>query len=69
MGNATAKITHQTRDDRFAHLKDTITDYIKCKDRILTGLEDEERIKVQKKNNGSAGGDRRSVERLQMADG
>ena len=49
MGNATAKITHQTRDDRFAHLKDTITDYIKCKDRILTGLEDEERIKVQKK--------------------
>ncbi|HHU63362.1 MAG TPA: KamA family radical SAM protein [Clostridiales bacterium] len=35
--------------DRFAHLKDSIADYVQCKERILTGLEDEERIEIQKK--------------------
>ena len=49
MGNPAAKTVHQTKMDRFAHLKDSIADYVQCKERILTGLEDEERIEIQKK--------------------
>ncbi|NMA64911.1 MAG: lysine 2,3-aminomutase, partial [Clostridiaceae bacterium] len=49
MGNAAVKLEHQTKNDRFNHLKDSIADYMKTKDNILTGLEDEERIEIQKK--------------------
>jgi len=49
MGNLLAKTVHQTKKDRFAQLKDSISDYIQCKDTILTGLEDAERIELQKK--------------------
>ena len=49
MGNLTAETVCQTNMDRFSRLKDSIADYIQCKDRILTGLEDEERIEAQKR--------------------
>jgi len=49
MGNSAAKTLHQTKADRFAQLKDSISDYIQCKDKILTGLDDAERIEQQKK--------------------
>jgi len=37
------------RSDRFDRLKDSIADYIQLKDKILTGIEDEERMEAQKK--------------------
>jgi len=49
MGNSVAKTVHQAKTDRFARLKDSIADYTQRKDKILTELEDEGRIKAQKK--------------------
>jgi len=48
MGNSAAKI-FQHQNDRFAQLKDSISEYLERKDKILTGLEDEERIEFQKR--------------------
>ncbi|NLK39112.1 MAG: KamA family radical SAM protein [Clostridiales bacterium] len=44
-----AKTSHQTKNDRFLQLKNSIADYLHQKDKILTGLEDEKRIDAQKK--------------------
>ncbi|HOB19239.1 MAG TPA: KamA family radical SAM protein [Candidatus Atribacteria bacterium] len=49
MGHFTAKPAFQARTDRFDKLKDSIADYLQCKDKILTGLDDEERIGAQKR--------------------
>lgn len=49
MGNLAAKTVQRTNTDRFTRLKDSIADYIECKDSILTGLEDQERIEIQKR--------------------
>jgi glutamate 2,3-aminomutase len=49
MRNSAARVEHQTKTDRFNLLKDSIADYLQEKDKILTGLEDEERIALQKK--------------------
>lgn len=49
MGNLAAKTVYQTKTDRFTQLKDSIADYLQRKDKILTGLEDEKRIEVQKR--------------------
>lgn len=49
MGNSTAKPAFQAETGRFDRLKTSIADYLQRKDEILTGLEDEERIGIQKK--------------------
>lgn len=49
MGYSAEKTLRQTRDDRFARLRGTIADYLQRKDKILTGIEDGERIEYQKK--------------------
>lgn len=49
MGNSAANTLHQTTNDRFTNLKDSIADYMQCKDKIPTGIEDNERIEAQKK--------------------
>lgn len=49
MRNSATKPEHQTKTDKFNQLKYSIADYLQRKDKILTGLEDEERIETQKK--------------------
>lgn len=49
MGNLAAKTVHRASTDRFAQLKDSIADYMQSRDSILTGLEDQERIEIQKR--------------------
>jgi len=50
MGNLAAKAVHPTSNtDRFTRLKNSIADYLQCKDRILTGIENEEQIEFQKR--------------------
>ncbi|HHV71406.1 MAG TPA: KamA family radical SAM protein [Clostridia bacterium] len=49
MRNSAVKTEYQTKTDRFDRLRDSIADYLQRKDRILTGIEDEERIEIQKK--------------------
>lgn len=42
-------MTAKTQSNRFTKLKASIADYMQRKDNILTGIEDEERISIQKK--------------------
>jgi len=49
MRNSAARTEHPTKTNRFNQLKDSIADYLQRKNKILTGLEDEERIEAQKK--------------------
>jgi glutamate 2,3-aminomutase len=49
MGYSAEKALQQIRGDRFARLRGTIADYLQRKDKILTGIEDGERIEYQKK--------------------
>jgi lysine 2,3-aminomutase len=49
MGYSAEKALQQIRGDRFARLRGTIAGYLQRKDKILTGIEDGERIEYQKK--------------------
>ncbi|HHW46350.1 MAG TPA: KamA family radical SAM protein [Clostridiales bacterium] len=49
MENSASKTLLQTKTDRFTKLKNSIADYMQCKNTILTGLEDRELIEAQKK--------------------